>query len=223
MFLLDKIKLSKKGIIVFGARPGMGLSINTLKIANKLAKSENVVFVSYQTFKDKLINTIKYLDKSISPKLIINTDLKFFDYDFYKEIDKLIENNSAKTIILDDLDDMLGESFNLQAKDRDKLILELNTLAKKRNMRIILNYRLTSKLEHRVSQKPILQDFTWSRNLIEQADQVYSIYRPEYYGIVKTLDFESGEECSTKNRLEIQVLKNGNYKEEEKIFYFKSL
>lgn len=220
MFKINKIKLPDNGIIVFGARPGMGLSRITLKIANELAKSENVVFVSYQTYKNKLIKIITEQDKSISPHLTINTELKFFDYDYSQEMHKLIDNTSAKTIIVDNLGDMLGEDFDLSGELRDNLVRELDALAKKTNTRLILNFRLSRKLEYsRNATKPLLQDFTWSRNLIEYAEQIYSIYRPEYYGITDPLDFKTGDVDSKEGRVEIKSLKDEKNGEKEYVFY----
>jgi replicative DNA helicase len=220
MIQLNRLKLSKNGIIVFGSRPGMGLTKITLKIANDLAKSEKVLFISYQTYKKKLVNIITQQDESVSPLLTINTELKFFEYGLSKDIKKLIKNTSAQTIFIDDLDGMLGESFELSKEDKDNFLIELVSVAKETNACIILNYCLTRKLEYRIqNKKPILQDFIWSRNLIEITKQIYSIYRPEYYGITEILEYHPGDDCSTKGRVEISLLKDENNEGYEYVFY----
>ena len=111
---LNQLKLLENGIIVFGSRPGMGLTRTTLKIANQLAKSVNVVFISYQDYKEKLIKIIKEQGESLNPHLMIDTDLNFYEYGFTQDISELISRTSAHTLIIDDLDGMLGEDFNLE-------------------------------------------------------------------------------------------------------------
>lgn len=206
---LNQIELTKKGIIVFGGRPGMGVSRTTLKIANLLAKTENVLFISYQDHKQKLIKIIEEQGESLSPLLTINTDLNFYDYGFCQDISEIINKTTAKTIIIDDLDDMLGQNFDLESHHRNKFLLELNSLSENNNIRIILNVATSKKVEFRGGDmKPRLRDFIWSRNLISLANQVYSINRPEYYGITED---ENG--ISTSGRIEIDLIKDDECKE----------
>ena len=69
---------------------------------------------------------------------------------------------------------------------------------------IILNLTVSQNSERRGgSKKPLLRDFNWARNIVNLSYQIYSIYRPSYYGITED---ENGN--SLENIIEITCLKD---------------
>jgi len=206
---LIQIKLPPTGLIFFGSRPGMGLTRTTLKIANYIARSQGVVFISYQDYKEKLIHILSQQGESPNVLLNIETKLKFYDHTLVRDFASIMSNTGSNTVVVDDLDSMLGENFDLEIQHRERFLHELQILAELKKVRIILNVTVSKKVEYRGGDKrPMLRDFTWSRNISELANQIYTVYRPEYYAI--TVD-ENGE--STYGRIELELIKDKDCKE----------
>ncbi len=126
------------------------------------------------------------------------------------DLKELIKKHQATTVFIDDLDSMLGENFQLANKERNELIRSLKILTTEFEVRLILNVTVSKKVEYRGGEKiPDLRDFTWSRSLVNAADQVFIFYRPFYYGITQD---EFGN--STSELIQLQCLKNLNGIEE---------
>ncbi len=210
---LNECLIPLSGIIVFGSRPGMGLTTTTLKLANQIAQSKNVIFISYQDYEEKLLKILERHAEAVSRYLTINTSFDFYGDSFVQDISELMASKSVDTVVIDDLDSMLGEYFDLEIRHRDMLLQKLQALTRVNNTRIILNVTVSQKVEYRNdSKKPMLRDFTWSRNLMGIADQVYTIYRPEYYLLVED---ENGK--STSGRIDIDLIKDRECKEAQYI------
>lgn len=207
---LSDIKLLNKGLIVFGARPGMGLTMTTLKLANQLAKAETVLFISYQHYQEKIDYFLRSQGTEKSAALHINTSLQFYDYNqnFYYSLKELIDKIRPSTIVIDDLDCMLGDDREIR-EEGDELISKLHQLCTQLSVRIILNVTISDKVEYRGGDKrPCLRDFTWSRNLMHEADEIYTLYRPEYYGMTQD---ENGEPL--EGIMEIEMVKEKQCRE----------
>ncbi|MBV6641043.1 MAG: hypothetical protein KI791_10000 [Cyclobacteriaceae bacterium] len=211
MTRLADISLADKGLILFGARPGMGLTRTVLKLANHLAESETVLFISYQTYERKLIKICEELNFQKQDILFFNTRLGFYDMlsDYKTSLNVEISRTNPRTVVIDDLDGLLGENYDLDVSLRADLITGLQELAVDANIRIILNVTLSRKVEHRGGDhRPKLRDFTWCRDLVHVANEVYILYRPEYYGMRQD---EHGNNLS--GLMEINRVKESNCNE----------
>ncbi|MEQ8878897.1 MAG: hypothetical protein RLQ12_04650 [Cyclobacteriaceae bacterium] len=188
MSRLADLPLADKGLIVFGARPGMGLTRTILKLSNHLAEDETALFISYQTYEERLIKILDELHFSKLNSLFLDTHLGFYDVlsTYLTALQETIAKSNPKTIVIDDLDSMLGENYGLGLPLREELITGLWEIAINANIRIILNVSLSAKIERRGDDHyPKLRDFTWCRGLVYTATEVYTLYRPEYYGMTQ--------------------------------------
>lgn len=73
---MEQIKLSN-GLIAFGGAKGAGKTRFMLKLANYIAKTEKVLFVSYQDYAEKLEHILKRIDTQIRSNLELNTTLGY--------------------------------------------------------------------------------------------------------------------------------------------------
>jgi replicative DNA helicase len=199
--LMRTIALKPGELIVFGGRQGMGLSRLTIKIANELALSSNVLFVSYQTYKEKILKTITEQGSRPTTKLIIDTTLPF-NFEAFYHLREIIKSRKANYVFVDDLDSFMGADRYYFSTD--EIIKSFHQLVSDFKVTIVLNLTVSGNSEKRSgSHKPLLRDFDWARNIIELADQIYSIYRPAYYGLTQD---ENGD--TVKHIIEINCLKN---------------
>jgi hypothetical protein len=60
---------------------------------------------------------------------------------------------------------------------------------------------------------PTLQNFIWSRAIINQCDQIYAFYRPSLNGII-----EDAEGIIYQEQIDVVSLKNEMHKQESIIF-----
>jgi hypothetical protein len=181
----------------------MGLTTTTLCLANEAALAGTVAFVSYHGYKEKLVSMVRRLGGTRNNALLIDTKLTFYEYGFTRTLDEFVVDSGTCMLIIDDLDSLLGET-DLDAPSRNKLIEEFRGLANERNICIILNVIVSDKLDFSsAGKRPSLRHFTWSRNLLDAADQIYSLYRPAHYCIV-----QDEEGYSTKGKLYIDLLKD---------------
>jgi replicative DNA helicase len=201
--LMRTIAFKTGELLVFGSRPGMGLSRLTIKIANELAQSHNVLFVSYQTYKAHILKTITEQGSKPNPNLIIDTSLPF-NFEAFYYLREIIKSRTVNYVFVDDLDSFMRSDRYYFSND--DIIKSFHQLVSDLNITVILNLTVSRNSEKRSGpHKPLLRDFNWARNIIELADQIYSIYRPAYYGLTQD---ENGD--SVKDIIEISCLKNEN-------------
>jgi len=201
MELIDKLNLSDN-LIAFGARPGMGLTRLTLKLANRLARKENVLFITYQDYY-KHIEELVNENGQKQNNLVIDSSFKFFNYGVFDDLKLQLLQNEISTLVVDNLNDSIREKHVDDEYLTDYIISELHILSQSLKIRIIINLLVSKTVECRGGDlRPQLRDFRWSRRLINDCQQIYSIYRPAYYGITEN---ENGEPAV--NSIGIQCLK----------------
>jgi hypothetical protein len=182
----------------------MGLTTLTLQLANQLARENKTVFITYQDYAESLRAILLEKGEVVSDNLHFNTILSYYQPDFVTDLKEIIISEGYSNVILDDLPSLLGEQNQLDADMKNELIESLKRLATVLQIRLILNTSLPDQVESRGGdRKPMIRDFTWSRNLIHAADQVLALYRPGYYGITED---ESGH--SLLHLREVLSLKN---------------
>jgi replicative DNA helicase len=198
------LQLTSTGLIAIGSRPGMGKTVITLNLANQLAASEKVVFLSYQDFKERLLSVLKQQEQKLRKDLIINTTFEYLDGESLATLRSILKEQGYSTLIIDDLDHCQKEDHQRSEYEKDFIIKELKRIAEDLGMRIIVNVSLSKQLEHRMGDnRPMVRDFTWSRRLINDCSQIFSIFRPAHYAFV-----EDEEGNPTDDVIEIDCLKN---------------
>ncbi|XOV94270.1 MAG: hypothetical protein ACFHWX_06100 [Bacteroidota bacterium] len=208
MTQLSEIPLAQKGLIVFGARPGMGLTRTAIKLSYYLSLSETVLFISYQTYEERLIRICEDLNFKKPDTLIFDTSLDYYSFkeEYLYCLRRLVEEKKPKTLVVDDLDTMLGEHFELEESVRNELIEEIRSFINQKDMRCIMNVTISAKTDYRGgAHEPKLSDFTWCRQLVNAAAEIYTLYRPDYYGMSQD---EYGNDL--KGHMDINCVKDIN-------------
>lgn len=165
-------------LIVFAARPNMGVNRICLNLANALAEKEQVLLVvgddrSIVNFQDDHNIEIYYT--------IANDPIRFF----YR-LERIMEQNSYSWIIVDDLSRIFYFLTEPYIDERDRIITKLKRLVTDYRTSLIITTPLSDDVEYRGGDKrPALIDFDWSRNLTSLADALYAVYIPSVYGITE--------------------------------------
>ena len=178
-----EIDLPTHGLVVFGGRPGMGLTKGSLKVAAMHSLKRQGTFISFQSTKpiiQKRLASIRHFKPEI---LEVNVEFPWYYRSIVQDLRPLAREKEF--LVIDDLDAFLGEQWYISLDERNQLIHDLRELAIEEFCCIVLNCKVSKTAELQSGFKiPRLQDFHWSRNLIHEADQVYAIHRPAYYGII---------------------------------------
>ena len=179
----ENITLSD-GLIVFGARAGMGITTSIIKLANELARKERVTFVSYQDHMNGLCGLLDESEIGTQSLLSFNFSVDYFNSNLEFELERIVNEEQSAVLIIDSLDDMLIDKDTVLRKSRDQFILGLSDFNLRSKCKIIMTVALPDKLEQRGGDmRPRYRDFNWCRELCNQAVQVFALYRPSYYGI----------------------------------------
>jgi len=205
---MEKIKLNK-GLIAIGSSKGEGKTRFSLKLANYIAQNENVLFISYTTYKEKLISNIIEIDGFINEKLDINTSFSYWGTEVFLDIIKYVKTNKISTIFLDDIENFCGYNGN-----KDDTIKDLKYLSELLDIKLVFSTNLIrlDSIEYSnyegsmitiVNYKPNLKEFKWSHRLINDCTQIIGLYRPSYNGFTEDADGNS-----SYDRIEIYYLKN---------------
>ncbi|MDA3910978.1 MAG: hypothetical protein PF448_06455 [Bacteroidales bacterium] len=204
---METIKL-QNGLIAIGGSEGEGKSSVCLKLANDLAKTENVLLISYQQYKEKLERLIENFDGSMSENLSINTDFEYFGVGAFVELMQLLESNPISTVFIDNSDFLNKYNpWDMAYGDVDEFVNAMAFLASHFNIRLVFTVNIAQKTTT-TRKHPMLKDFNSSRHIANKCDQVLGIFRPFYNGF--TMD-ENGDPIH-KNELDIYELKNEFHK-----------
>ncbi len=232
---LDKMYggLKQGELVVVGGRPGMGktqLLVNvalnvsvdnpvlyfTLELSEFLLSARFVSSLTGIAVKNILQNELLDNEKEslatietkfANHKIFINDSCNYSVLALKDYCKKHIEENGVKVIILDYLQLI---SYNKYRNNRELEISfisrELKNIAKEFNVCVIVSSQLSRAVESRGgSRHPQLSDLRESGAIEQNADKVFFIYRPEYYGL--SCD-EDGND--TNCLVELIVAKNRN-------------
>jgi len=206
---MNQIELSN-GLIAFGGNKGIGKTRFSLKLANLIAKTEKVLFVSYQDYREKLHAILEEIDNEVNENLEINTSFDYFNVGTFLGIINHIEAKEFTTLFIDDLDCFNRNEFHeFKEIEKDSAIEGLLFLSKHLNIRVIITLVLTKDYPSPNHYKPQLRDFDWSRKIVNDCSQIFALYRPEFYGITK-----NEEGLSLLGLIEILTLKSENHIEQ---------
>lgn len=190
-------------LIVIGERPGMGLTPLMKQAAFSLAQKETVMYVTYHDYKEQVQAEWKEFGRSLPETLLVNDSINFIHSTLAEEFRQLAEKTRCDTLIIDDLDALLGESFDLHYLRRNHFIHDLREIVDELNIRMILCAPVSEKAERRGGAMfPHLEDITWARPLTVLADQVIGLWAPAYYNVVED------EEGNIEDQLRLFNLKD---------------
>ncbi|HYG40828.1 MAG TPA: hypothetical protein VD908_19525 [Cytophagales bacterium] len=192
-----------EGLILLASRPGMGNSSFSLYlIKDALLQNLKVCLITYQeskSFLDRMLN--KFVEEEQLKSLTIIDDFPYLNHSQIK-LPNLFQED-FDLIVLDDLESSLGR-HELGEQDRNELIDTLSTLSTTYKIPVLVNSTLGKALEERGGDlKPMFRNVNWCRNLSVCSSQIFSIYRPGYYGITED---ENGTDVL--NLIELLCLKS---------------
>lgn len=192
-------------LIVIASRPAMGKTAFSLNIINHLAK-ENDKTIAIFSLEMSANQIIARLQKSNGIGYAENGNLRIFD-DPWMSVKKIsticksIENLGAVIIdyvqLISSADDAVQEET--RKAEMVHISRALKLIAKNMNIPVICLSQLSKTVEHRVDKHPILSDFYNSGCLVQDADQVFFLYRDRYYN-PETLLGDISECIVAKNR-----------------------
>lgn len=216
------------GLYILAARPGMGKTTMALNIAENVAKTGGVLFVSLE-MDDKQITAKRLARASGIPYNLLM--MGRLDDGQYLKMTAAMEglHSSGMSVNADgglgveeimvltrkvkDLRMVVIDYFGLidpgekgragRVEYTTEISGELKRMAKKLNVPILLLAQLNREVEKRAEKRPQMSDLRETGALEQDADGVIFLYRPDYYGDrteLKPWDPEDMEVIVAKNR-----------------------
>lgn len=232
---LDEITdgLQKTDMIVLAARPGMGKTSLVLNIVNSASKSGKKVGVfSLEMSAGQLVLRLKSSIAMIDSYKIKRGILNQSEFELLK---KVSEDLKSRGIYIDDtpslpISQLRAIGLNWKREGLDLLVVDylqlingelngnreaeiskisraLKALAKELKVPVIALSQLNRAVESRQDKRPMLSDLRESGAIEQDADMVWLLWRPEYYGITED---ESGESLAGVGELIIAKHRNGS-------------
>jgi hypothetical protein len=207
---MNRIKL-EKGIIAIGGSSRNEAPNFSMKLANHLAKTEKVLFLTYLSYIKKVKHDIESMDGSVEPNLLIEDSLNRFNVESFLKIISLIKENSINTVFIDDMETYIGNGYTIDTifEERNESVVDAFIyLFKNYGVRIVFNVVFSTDRDNAFmfdGTIPTISCFTWNRRMISTCSEVYIVYRPAENGIIED---ESGR--SLKDCIRILWIKNAN-------------
>lgn len=217
--------------VIFGSRPAMGKSALLQTLVMNMSKDHPVLYFSLEASEGALMQRLVSQLTEIPFYKIMRNDLNALEKQLVKGIDK--EFSGRKFYINDDNINSLTalreickkyvdecgveliciDYIQLIRTDRYRhnreqemsyVSRELKKIAKDLNVVVIATSQLSRSVEMRGGDKrPILSDLRESGSIEQEADKVFFVYRPEYYGLMQD---ENGN--NTQGIMELILAKN---------------
>ena len=223
--------LSLGEYIIVGGRPGMGKSLVLLDLATRISLQTQVLYFSFDLTSTALMYRIAngFLERPIplhNPadfKRVNADDLKllksyfsalhlsFYDRqiesmtELFHYCEKMVREKGVKVIIIDYLQMLSSKRYrNSRVLEVGYISRTLKKIALELKVCIIASSQLNRSVEMRGGdRRPVLTDIRESGGVEQDADKVFFVYRPEYYGLL--ID-EYNE--STLSMMELILAKN---------------
>lgn len=210
---LDENRVFRRGeFVVIGGRPSMGKSQLMINIALNMSIKVPVLYVSFDQSKQTLIRRMISNLTDIDVEKIRSGDLNEMEFKLLRgvekefELRKLFINDSSlssvrylnelcrvhlerdcvQVIFVDYLQLLSSERYrNHREMEVSYICRTLKQLARQHNVLIIAGSQLSRSVEQRGGDKrPVLSDLRESGAIEQDADKVFFLYRPEYYGFI---------------------------------------
>lgn len=205
------LQCAKNAVMMYNAPVVIfSLEMSESQLTNRLLSNETAIHldrilkkrvskIEINHMRDKIINISK-------SDLIIDDTPALNIFEFRAKCRRLKHLYGIKMIIVDYLQLMNGKA-DAKGSNRDAEIGNitrcLKSVAKELDVPVLALSQLSREVEKRPNKRPMLSDLRESGNIEQDADQVWFLYRPEYYGITQD---ESGN--STIGQCELIGAKN---------------
>lgn len=182
-----------KSILLFNLEESKESIINKLIISNSMVEAKK--FGLYNKYKNNEIqkpnlsdddwNRIAYgINFLKDASIYIASEAPYSIDDICKKAIKLKEAKNIEVIIIDYLQLIQFDKKRLLSRDEEitEILKKLKALAKVLDIPVIVTSQLSRNSEKRDDKKPIIEDFSNSKNAITTyADKILFIYRDSYY------------------------------------------
>ncbi|MBK7131222.1 MAG: DnaB-like helicase C-terminal domain-containing protein [Crocinitomicaceae bacterium] len=218
-------------MVVFGGRPGMGKTSVLVNLSLNLARQVPVLYFSFDLGADALMNRFISglsevpvqkieriaLDDAEKVELIKVMDewkkLPLYIHDTGNHslslirlmCEKAVKEKGVRVIVMDYLQLMKTHRFkNNRDLEISMITREIKNMARELGLCFLVSSQLSRSAETRGGDKrPYLSDLRESGAIEQEADKVFFVYRPEYYGL-----FEDETGMPTDGILELILAKN---------------
>lgn len=192
--ILSHIALKeKKSVLFFSLDDSKENIINKLIISNSMVESEK--FGLYNRYKNNEIqkpnlseddwDRIAYgIDLLKDAPIYIADNTPYSIDDICFESEKMRKDKKIEAIIIDYLQLIQFDKTKLLSRDDEitEILHKLKALAKILDIPVIITSQLSRKCEKRDNKKPIVDDFTNSKeSIINYSDKILFLYRDSYY------------------------------------------
>lgn len=219
--------------IVLGGRPGMGKTHFLVNNALNLSRNVPVLFYSLDIslsnlmgrmvsaltgipfekltgddLNQKELKEIARVKKTIQQhQVYLHTNYSASIYSFLSVSRQFIRNQGIRVIILDYVQLLSSQQYRHNREHEMSYISRLlKAFAKEEKVTVIVSCQLSRAVEQRYGdRRPVLSDLRDTGAFEQDADKVFFLYRPEYYGIMKD---EVGQ--NNAHLTELIVAKNRN-------------
>ncbi|MEN3012866.1 MAG: DnaB-like helicase C-terminal domain-containing protein [Dictyoglomus thermophilum] len=217
--------INKGEFIIVGARPSVGKSALLINLAYILSKDKNIAFFSLEMSKKEIIYRLISLISQVPLYRLKTADISDEEMDRIKnaciEISQLniylCDNSSIKIseiyneikfsdvkfdIVFIDYLQLLqkeGKAEN-RVSEITKISRDIKVMARDLDIAIIVASQLNRNVENKVEKRPQLSDLRESGSLEQDADQVWLLFREDYYDKSKRKEIVEVEIDIAKNR-----------------------
>lgn len=212
---LDKLTggLQKKDLIILAARPGMGKTALALCIfLNAVLKSnKRFIFFSLEMGRKSLFKRLAAIHLKMSANKFRKGDVDQGEMKYIQDnleailTERLIMVDTCRTmqeirmrikkekvkgdvdgVILDYLQlTKLGTKVSSREQEVSGISVGLKEIAMDEDLPLIALSQLSREVERRPNKRPQLSDLRESGSIEQDADQVWFLYRPNYYGLAE--------------------------------------
>lgn len=148
-----------------------------------------------------LDETKQFLEKSL---LWIGDKTGITTVDIWKKLNEL--GTSLDIVFVDYLQLLRTFTRGQRYEEVDKICQQLRTIAKERNLALVLLAQLNREVERRENHRPRLSDLRESGGIEQTADKILMLYRPAYYKLYN----QSDKDAQDDGEGHIIVAKNRN-------------
>jgi replicative DNA helicase len=243
----ERIPLFRGEYIVIGGRPAMGKTHLLMNLALNISTKVPVLYCSFDLSEGLLMKRMVAALSGISLNQLVMGSLNRLELKLIESVNaefqertlwisdqrtnslqilrerckKHIEEDGVQVIFIDYIQLISSDRYRHNREmEMSYVSRELKAIAREFNVLIIASSQLSRMVETRGGDKrPILSDLRESGSIEQDADKVFFLYRPEYYGFMQDEDGNTTDGITelilAKNRsgsLErIQYARDSNY------------